>query len=368
MPSSISSFDAYSYEDRPIPEVAWKKALLLAVGLMIFGIAGWEYNARAIWGYETGSYIDSYGLWAVERRRVDRGEADVAVIGASRIFFDFDLNTYEKLTGVRPIQLAMVGTNPRPFLTDLAGDEDFKGLLILGITPGSFFRNEHGLFSDVIEYYQDESPTNWMSQKISMVIEPHLSFYDSENWPLFTLIERSGLENREGINPPGFPVWKLGNTFRDRNTKMFWKNEDVDYYQLHAQLTWRRFHQATDARGAPPTFDIDAYLAEVIVDIKKIRARGGDVVFVRTPSSGDYRPREIRLQPRAGYWDRLLRDTNSVGVHFEDHPELQGFRIPEWSHLHSEDAVKFTAALIPILDAKLREAGKNGLLEEWGDE
>ena len=84
MPSSTSSSDAYSYEDRPVPEIAWKKALLLAVGLMIIGTAVWEYNARVIWGYEAEPYIDSPALWAIHRRRVDNSEAVVAAIGSSR--------------------------------------------------------------------------------------------------------------------------------------------------------------------------------------------------------------------------------------------------------------------------------------------
>ena len=364
MPSSISSSDAYSYEDRPIPEIGWKKALLLALALMIFGTLGWEYNARVIWGYGPESYIDSQGLWAVERRRVDKGEAIVAVIGSSRIFFDLNLDAYEEVTGVRPIQLSMVGSSPQPFLKDLANDEDFKGLLIIGVTPNIFFRDTPGLYGDTPQYYKEESPSQRIGQRISMLLEPHLSFYDNDNWPLFTLIERSGLKNREGIGDPGFPVWKLSTNAKDRNPEMFWKVEDVDYYQHHAQMTWRAFMQATDAAGGPPPLDFEGYIAGLNEDIAKIRARGGEVVFVRPPSAGDYRPREARLQPREEYWDRLLRDTNSIGVHFEDHPELQGLRIPEWSHLHSEDAPKFTRALIPILNDKLIAAGKKPILGE----
>lgn len=363
MPSSTSSSDPYSYEDRPIPERPWRKALALGIILMIAAVAGWEYNARAIWGYETGYYIDSYGLWSKERKRVDKGEAEVAIIGASRAFFNLDLNTYEDMTGTRPVMLAMVGTNPRPFLTDLANDEDFKGLLIIGITPGSFFRHEHGLFADVIQYHYEESPSQWMGQRLSMLLEPHFAFYDNSNWPLFTLLERSGLENPEGVRPPGFPVWKISQSDKDRNTKMFWKTEELEYYQHYNQMTWRRFNEGADARGIPP-FDIDTYLAEVVEEIEKIRARGGDVVFVRSPSSGDYRPREARLQPRETHWDRLLRDTNSVGVHFEDHEDLRHLRTPEWSHLHSEDTFPFTAGVIRVLDARLKAQGKEGLIKE----
>ncbi len=366
MPSSTSNSDRqdkdyYFHEHRPIPTVKWRPALLLALSLMVVGIMAWEYNARVIWGYEADSYIDNNGLWAIQRRRIDKSDENtVAIIGASRILFDFDLDTYEAMTGTRPIQLALVGTNPRPILADLAKDEDFKGLLYVGITPGSFFRQGYGLSGDAPEYYQNESPTQWISQQLSMVIEPHLAFYDLENWPLFTLIERIKLSNREGVRDPRMGVWKLSNADKDRNTKMFWKVEDDPEYQHKAQMTWRGFMQAGDKRGPAP-FDLDQYMTGVIKDVNAIRARGGEVVFIRLPSNGDYRPREARLQPRADYWNRLLTDTQSVGVHFEDHDTLQGYRLPEWSHLHSEDAAKFTAALVPIINDKLKLADKQAI-------
>ncbi|TDR20758.1 hypothetical protein [Marinicella litoralis] len=368
MPSSISnseieSKDYYYHENRPIPDIHWKPAMFLAFLLMTLGLIAWEYNARVIWGYEPEAYIDNNGLWAIQRRLIDQGnENTVAIIGASRILFDFDLDTYESMTGTRPIQLALAGTNPRPILADLAKDEDFKGLLYVGITPGSFFRNGGGISAEAPEYYAKESPTQWMSQQISMLIEPHLAFYDLANWPLFTLIERIELPNREGVFDPRMGVWELSQTSKDRNTKMFWKVEDDMEYQHKAQMTWRGFMEMGDKRG-PSEFDLDQYLAGVIKDVDSIRARGGDVIFIRLPSSGDYRPRENRLQPRAEYWERLLKDTQSIGVHFEDHETLQGFRIPEWSHLHSEDAPKFTAALIPLINEKLIEAGKPGILQ-----
>ena len=369
MPSSISSSDLkakdyYFHENRPIPDLKWLPSLVLAVILMVLGVIAWEYNARVIWGYEPEAYIDNNGLWAIQRRQIDQSDENtVAIIGASRILFDFDLDTYDNLTGTRPIQLALVGTNPRPILADLAQDEDFKGLLYIGITPGSFFRDGGGRSADAPDYYAKESPTQWMSQQLSMLIEPQLSFYDLSNWPLFTLIERIELPNREGVFDPRMGVWKISQMAKDRDTKMFWKVEEDLAYQHKAQMTWRGFMQAADKRG-PSDFDLDKYMEGVIKDVAAIRARGGDVVFIRLPSSGDYRPRENRLQPRADYWDRLLKDTESLGVHFEDHAELQGFRIPEWSHLHSDDAPKFTAALIPIINQKLIDAGKAGILNQ----
>jgi hypothetical protein len=368
MPSSTSNSkqnqktDYYFNENRPIPEGAWLKAIIIALIIMFAGLIAWEYNARS-WGYDPQYYIDSKGLWAVERRKIDSSDAStVVLIGASRIFFDLDLNTYEELTGKRPIQLALVGTNPRPILADLAKDEDFIGTLIVGITPGSFFRDGGGRSGNMPEYYAKESPTQWLSQQLSMLIEPHLAFYDNENWPLFTLIERIPMQNRGGVFDPRMGVWYISDSTKDRNTKMFWKVEEDPEYQHKAQMTWRGFMEMADKRG-PADFDLDIYMDGVVKDIDKIRSRGGDVVFIRPPSSGDYRPREARLQPRDKFWDRLLEQTNSIGVHFEDYPELQGLRTPEWSHLHSEDSLIYTRNIVPILDAKLKETGKKGLID-----
>ncbi len=356
--------DYYYHENRPIPEIPWKKVLILAFAFMFIGVVAWEYNARVAWSYDPEAYIDSKGIWTIERRRIDHSDKNtVAVIGSSRILFDLDLNSYEQLTGTRPIQLALVGTSPRPLLKDLASDEDFVGLLIMGITPGNFFSGRGGLFANNPKYYVKESPTQRISQQLSMLIEPYLAFYDNSNWPLFTLIGRMDFENNVAKHDPVSMVWTLSEMDKDRNTKMFWKVEDVPYYQKHAQATWQNFFDLGDKFGAPP-FDLDEFLEGVSKDINTIRTRGGDVVFVRTPSSDVYRDRENKFQPRDKYWDRLLSQTNSVGVHFEDHPELQGFRTPEWSHLHSDDAPVYTSELVPILDQKLKEVGKPGIIDE----
>lgn len=368
MPSSTSNSDSqskkdqYFHENRPIPNIPWLKTCISAFLIMFAGVIAWEYNARVIWGYPAGYYIDNPGLWSIQRNRIDKSDENtIAVIGSSRILFDLDLDTFEDATDKRPIQLALVGTNPRPLLKDLATDDDFKGLLLIGITPDSFFRDGGGIFRNNPEYYKKESPTQWLSQRISMLIEPQLAFYDNSNMALFTMIKRIDYKNSVANFDPISKIWELSFSKKDRNTKMFWKVEDLPYYQKNAQMAWQTLFDLEDKFGAPP-FDLDKYLKGVKEDVQSIRARGGDVVFIRTPSSDAYRERELKNQPRAKYWNRLLKDTNSIGIHFEDHKELQGFRIPEWSHLHSEDAPKFTAALIPIINEKLINAGKNGIL------
>jgi hypothetical protein len=94
--------------------------------------------------------------------------------------------------------------------------------------------------------------------------------------------------------------------------------------------------------------------------VAKLRKRNVEVIFVRTPSAGDYLAFENKVFPRAKTWDVLLAKTGAPGVHFQDHPELQGLWLPEWSHLATRDAVRFTAALYRIVerDVDHRAAGR----------
>ena len=81
-------------------------------------------------------YDDNPALWADKRRKAINLPADKATvfIGSSRIKYDLDINTWRKLTGDEPVQLAMEGNSPLPIMDDLAADEKFKGKLVVDVT------------------------------------------------------------------------------------------------------------------------------------------------------------------------------------------------------------------------------------------
>jgi hypothetical protein len=81
----------------------------------------------------------------------------------------------------------------------------------------------------------------------------------------------------------------------------------------------------------------------------KIRARGGDVVFVRTPSSGLTWEKEQQFFPRDQYWDKILSITKCKGIYFMDYPETDHFICPEFSHLTPADAIPYTRHLAKVL-------------------
>jgi hypothetical protein len=98
---------------------------------------------------------------------------------------------------------------------------------------------------------------------------------------------------------------------------------------------------------------IEARYRNTKTAVDKLRARGGKIVFVRFPLSGELKDYEDHATPRANTWDPLLQQTGAPGIYFEDYPELSGFTCPEWSHLSAGDSVEFTKRLVPHLRTAL---------------
>ena len=112
--------------ERDIPVQPWRSIFVGALGLFVVLMAGWEFYWRTQ-GAMPG-YHNSNGEWAQQRRRIDSGEGGKTVlVGSSRMLFDVQLPVWEKVTGERPIQLAIEGTSAVPVLEDLAADPNFTG-------------------------------------------------------------------------------------------------------------------------------------------------------------------------------------------------------------------------------------------------
>lgn len=335
--------------ERPIPPRPWGPILFGAVVLFAVLLGAWEWHWRAFGA--TPGYRNSNGQWAQQRRRIDNGEGGKTVlIGASRVLFDVQLPVWEKITGERPIQLAMEGTTPVPMLEDLADDPDFTGRLLVGVAPDVFFSG-FAYRGDVLPYYRKQGPSQRSGTWLSMqFLEPYFAFYEPD-FALATVVARQPWPLRAGMRPRT-NVRKLAIAAADRNTRMWDKLVDDPAYRALAQRIW-----AEDFGGPLPGMDtpegkrksIDAQIAKAAAAIAKLRARGVDVLFLRPPSNGAYYAYEQKYLPRGETWDRLLQGTGAPGIHFEDYPQLQGYDLPEWSHLSAAEADRFTAALVPII-------------------
>lgn len=296
----------------------------------------------------TPTYNDDKVLWVQQRKKINNPAGQATVfIGGSRIKFDLDIPTWEKITGEQVIQLAIVGTPARLTLRDLANDEKFKGKLIIDVAESQFFSidttRRDKSSKEAIEYYNTETPAQKASAWIDYVLESEFVFLEEGRFGLNSVLSRLRMPNRAGIaTRPPFPVEFAFTRFNRQNfmTPMFLSSPVLQNQQINA---WEKF---TTAVGGDTLVNM---LKGFKTSIDKIRSRGGVVVFVRPPSSGKISEAEKRVYPRQQYWDRLLAYTNTPGIHYSDYAPIANFVCPECSHLNPRDAVIFTTALIKIL-------------------
>jgi len=330
-----------------------KKAGIIALILVIIIIGCWELYLRSIGVSNT--FDDNEPLWAYKRAQIyDEPERSTFFIGSSRIKFDIDLKTWEEVTGEKAVQLALVGTSPQLILKDLAEDKNFKGKLLVDGTEFILFSRDPGDQESAkksIEYYKNWTPAQKASFYIDYLLQSNLVFLEQKKFSLNALLDQLTLPQRKGVMVfSGFPVGFEPTKFNRQNIMSDDFIKDTGRQQRVKEI-WRKFGVVNKTLG--PTGDtLNKIFADLKNSIDKIKDRGGQVIFLRPPSSGESREAEKVAYPRQIFWDNLLANTNTTGIYFEDYHEIAHFTCPEWSHLTPQDAIKFTRSLIKILEHK----------------
>lgn len=326
----------------------FSKAAILMLCIVCISVVSWEFYLHNK-GYKV-SYDDGGALWSDKRDKVYQKDATV-FIGSSRIKYDLDINTWRNLTGEDAVQLAMEGTSPRPILTHLADDKNFKGKLIIDVTEILFFSLSPGRQNEVTAnlafYKNNHTPAQRASFMLNKQLESNLVFLDKATFSLSALLDGLKLPPRPGVFAlPPFPLDFNRVTF-DRQTYM----TPTFLSDTSMQNQVRRIWQLLGSKRDPPLADkaLEEIFLTVKNDVDKIRSRGGTVVFIRTPSSGPFLMGEQKGFPREQYWDKLLAYTNSTGIYFMDYPAIAHFQCPEFSHLSRPDAIVYTKNLVNIL-------------------
>ena len=324
---------------RDIPRQPWGRIALGVAVTLALGVSALEMNARRI-GLHAGDIDNSEVEWVKERARSEG--ADVAIVGDSRILFDTNLDRFEKLTGERPVQLAIHGTSALTLLEDVAENRNFHGLLIVGLADTMFFQPFDGYGGYVRHRNDYKSPSGRIGIEIDHVMQRRLAFLDS-NYRLSVLAHRLDKDYRPGVEGPLDDIWKIQEVGERRQTWMWDRIERPGPLQAHARWAWKGFKEKFPF--TPQLIASGQARAKKAVDA--IRARGGEVVFVRPPSGPQLRVNEEAQVPKAKGWDALLRNTHSVGVHIDDLPaSVQGLTLPEFSHLTRKCAIVFTDAYV----------------------
>ena len=324
---------------RDIPSQPWGRIMIGVLVALVAGTGALEVNARKNFGLHAGDLDNSEVTWTNEKLRA--AGAPAAIVGDSRILFDTDLDRFEALTGVRPIQLAIHGTSALTLLENMADDKDFKGVLIVGLADTMFFQPFDGYGGYVKKFAEYRAPYKIASNEIDHVLQRRLAFLDG-NYRLSVLAYRLDDDFRPGVEGPKDDIWKVQQVGEHRQTQLWDRVEYDPAYQARTRWAWKGFKDKFPY--TPQLIAKGQARAKAAVD--KIRARGGDVVFIRPPSAPQLRVNEEAQLPKAKGWDVLVRNNHAVGIHIDDLPAAQGLTLPEWSHLNHRCATVFTDAYV----------------------
>ncbi|TAI49640.1 hypothetical protein [Flagellimonas allohymeniacidonis] len=332
--------------------------LTLSAGIALFlsvaSLTVWEIYWRSQGRIPT--IDDDKHLWAAEREKVDQlGPDDIVIVGSSRVMFDIQLDEFEELSGVRPIQLACAGSSPLPVFHDIVENTDFSGTVIVGVTPPLFFSTTFPK-APPIEWPQSRVDhhkkwtyaqrfNHWLSmplQKNLVMVATHDEVLD-DNVDLKTLLNNVEINNRTK-KPRYPPFFEFGYIDDSRNVRMAPQMTSDTTAANQIKGAWEFVFS-----GKNPPPDKNGTTAFFAKDAEKLRERGGNAVFVRCPSTGIFHEGEKKITPRETFYDSLLTVTKFPGYHYQDYEELRNFDCPEWSHLSEPDAKKFTKALVKIM-------------------
>jgi hypothetical protein len=330
-----------------------KQSLVIAILLGSIAVTGWELYWRSQ-GLQP-NLDDNKNLWANQRQRLnDDTSHTVVFIGSSRIVYDIQLDLWRELTSTEPLMLATQGASPIPTFRDIVENTDFKGTLIVGVTPGLFFSTTYPEASPIkrsqtlVDYYFSRTYAQRLNHKLSIPLQTNLAFIrdGDEGWDsdvdLKTLLAQIHIGERG--KPPGPPFNNFEQIGLDRHMKMpdYVTNDTV--YANTIKTVWKDILTS----DIPPP-DKTSTTAAFLELHEKFKERGGNLILLRCPSSGFFRDLERKGLPRTEFWDELVQKTGVKSYHFEDYEQFQNLNLPEWSHLALKDAQFFTIELVKLM-------------------
>jgi hypothetical protein len=330
VPSSISNSDTRMRSDHL--GKTWIAALLIAVA----ALGAWEGFWRAQ-GFRP-SIEDDMPLWHLARSRVS-DQTRVVFIGSSRIQLGLHPDVFTRETGMIPVNLSIDGNPPYPVLTDLADDPDFSGLVICSILPRWLAEKTSGesRASKWVRKYYTRTPLSGIDARLSLLVQGSFVFRYPGLGP-----EKLVKQFQNGDRPrPAYAPMRP-----DRFREARFAPEDVPR-MLASRIKLERAAMKDAEQISSREFQ--ERLASLNAHVRKIRQRGGDVVFIRMPSSGEIRDLEAAAWPRERYWDVLAESVAARAIHFEDFEGLRHFQCADGSHLDVDQAREFTLQLLKLL-------------------
>jgi hypothetical protein len=340
-----------------VPQSGGRMLRTLIVGGLIALLAtgAWELGWRQ-YGFTAGVNDDD-NTWALERLRVPRNDPDAVVFaGTSRTRRALIPEAWAAATGMaRPAQLSVAGSASQELLAHLANSEDFRGIVLLDLAPATF-----------LGYPADSAFVQVVQTRLQAYTTLHTSPARRSEALLRQCAQRYLVSFSPKLGAPAFyrrwvqrdPRW----FFLDRSqVPRFEETEDFAAFEYARALVTQQAQQALAAVQAipePERLARRAAMAEALTrHVTRIQARGGAVVFVQHPITGEAATVLEAAYPRAAYWDYFAAQVPGLWLHFADHAETRDLIAIDSSHLSQKTAEAYTPFIARTV---LKALGREG--------
>ncbi len=339
MPLSISNSN-FPHHRSPNKNwlLIWGTTLAVAVGIVSGAEVYWRSQGHR------PSIPESAVFWSCHRSQVsDNTSKQVVLLGASRIQLGFSTDAFrERYPDHKLTQLAIGGrASSVAVLRDLANEESFRGIVISSIVAPWF---EEGLWDTQQEYVKYYRHAHRFHKKNDSLIVSYLQSHLVALGPQFRFdkVLRSLLAG-DPLPKPNYLISRY-----DRSMLA-----DYSLLDIEAHRRFRIERAQASSHHKPPIPEIWMEDVKKVEEwVQQIASRGGRVVFVRFPTSGEHWVLDNSQYPKSEYWDRMAAFTSAETIHFTDVPALTQFELPDTSHLDYRDAPAFTNRLLDELEKR----------------
>ena len=322
----------------------WRTWVLLPVVLVVM-LCGVELIFRQL-GF-LPSLVDSPELWSIHRDGVysDGGQKRMVIVGASRAQTALDPQVFaQEFTEYQVVHLAIDGTAPLEIVRDLCRDPKFDGLILCSATVPLMISDDADperrdrLY---VDYYRtDFKPLAGRDREYNALIKARL-----QSWAAIMSSELSfkNLVSQGRELKPNF-LHMHHDRYRPANYRSRMTSAELSEHLAKRVAKQRLTAAVVDQEK------FDQYFGHDLPELhRELSGRGGQMVLIRMPSSGESWTIEQEFVPKSSYWDRIQDLSGVPTVHFADFPGLDEFDCPDGIHLDATDAPRFTRRLSEIL-------------------
>ena len=315
-------------------------------GLAVLLFATAEVALR-LSGYKpAGAPAQGRLLWSHHRSNIYRGgRRSVVLIGASQMQTNVDLATFaSRCPEHRVTQLAVNSHgSPMAVLRDLANDRQFKGVVLADVCADRI-NGPRWLASQQSYVTHFRGAYSWYSPLECYLQSAAASSATVLDYNLIAKV-RKVLRGRGSWWPSRSP---LQCSF-DRQIRVSYgagvRREYAPANSLEKQTVGSTDHPV-------PLRFLDK-LTQIEGFVKRIRARGGAVAFLKMPTHGRHWRVLEKRSPRRVWWTSFEKHVPSATlIHFKDVPAFSKYWCPDDVHLDQSDSPGFTHDLIDELKSR----------------